>query len=254
MRNYIIRWFIRRAAINPNELCKQIDARFKATLSDQYLELYLQSVRYSKAQARQDLIALFLNKFQRGGNYIEIGATDGVVLSNTHLLSRNFGWTGILVEPNLHYFKKLKKNRKTDKLFNCAISNSSGIEVDFFETKYPELSTLSIDYDDAWLNERNIGLKKTKVKTLTLADLINNSGQESPINFLSIDVEGAELEVLSSLNDTKVPILYICVEHSNNESRRTAIADIMSANGYSKLEFGFDYWDDWYELSSTQTS
>lgn len=254
MRNYLSRWIKRRAAINSKELCEQIDARFKSTLSDQDLKLYLQSVRYSKAQARQDLIALFLNKFQHGGNYIEIGATDGVVLSNTHLLSRNFGWTGILVELNLHYFKKLMKNRKTDKLFNCAISNSSGNEVDFFETKYPELSTLRIDNEDAWLNERNIGVKKTKVKTLTLADLINNSGQESPINFLSIDVEGAELEVLSSFNDTKVPVLYICVEHSNNESRRTAIADIMSAKGYCKLEFGFDYWDDWYELSSIQAS
>ena len=253
MKNFIIKWVRRRAAIKSKELCKEIDSNIKTMLSNDHLKLYLKSVKYSKAQARQDLIALFLNKFQRGGNYIEIGATDGIALSNTYLLSRNFDWNGILVEPNSYYFNKLKKNRKSDKLFNYAISNSTGLELDFYETKYPELSTLKIDYDDAWLNWRSSGLKKTKVKTLTLADLINNTGHEGPINFLSIDVEGAELEVLSTLNGIKVPILFICVEHSNNDSKRNAISAIMSANGYSKLEFGFHYWDDWYELSSKQT-
>lgn len=85
----------------------------------------LKLIGESKAQLRQDLLVLWLLDFKRNGIFIEFGATDGVDLSNTYLLEKNFAWTGILAEPATIWHKALRANR------NClidthAISSSSG--------------------------------------------------------------------------------------------------------------------------------
>jgi hypothetical protein len=56
-------------------------------------------LRDSKSQLGQDIFALFTSNFKTGGTFLEIGAADGITLSNSYILEKYFGWTGVLCEP-----------------------------------------------------------------------------------------------------------------------------------------------------------
>ena len=75
----------------------------------------------SKSQNGQDLFALLSNNFKRSGIFIEFGAYDGVIFSNTHLLEKQFGWTGILIDPIPNHYESMKQNRNC-KLIHGAIT------------------------------------------------------------------------------------------------------------------------------------
>ena len=63
------------------------------------------------SQLKQDLFVLLETGFKRGGYFVEFGATNGIDLSNTYLLEREFGWTGILAEPATAWHEALQRNR-----------------------------------------------------------------------------------------------------------------------------------------------
>ena len=66
------------------------------------------------------------------GTFLEIGACDGVLYSNTKTLEDYFNFKGILIEPQKDYFANLQINRSTNnELYNCAVSNSNETEVEF---------------------------------------------------------------------------------------------------------------------------
>jgi len=62
----------------------------------------------SKSQNGQDLFALLSTDFKNSGVFIEFGAYDGVIFSNTHLLEKQFGWTGILIDPIPSHYESMK--------------------------------------------------------------------------------------------------------------------------------------------------
>ena len=65
----------------------------------------------SHAQNFQDVWALYENKFKRNGFYVEFGATDGLISSNSYLLAKEYNWKGIVAEPNPIWHDKLSQNR-----------------------------------------------------------------------------------------------------------------------------------------------
>jgi hypothetical protein len=78
-------------------------------------ESLLKFYSHSKSQLRQDLFVLSSLAFKKNGFFIEFGATNGIDLSNTHLMEKKFNWTGILAEPARCWHKDLSKKR------NCNI-------------------------------------------------------------------------------------------------------------------------------------
>ena len=84
----------------------------------------------SRSQLGQDLWVLEKRNWIRNGYFVEFGATDGVLLNNTWLLEKNFGWNGICAEPNPKFFKNLKTNRKCDISDKCVFS-TTGQRVEF---------------------------------------------------------------------------------------------------------------------------
>ena len=103
----------------------------------------------SFSQLGQDLKVLkhYNNKYN--GFFIEIGASDGIELSNTYLLETQYGWKGICCEPIPNKFEKLVKNRPNALCCNKALYNQSNLIVDFdVAGKYDLLSGIS-KYIDA---------------------------------------------------------------------------------------------------------
>ncbi len=198
----------------------------------------------SSSQLQQDLFALVANNFKRKGFFVEIGASDGVLLSNTLLLETKYGWNGILVEPGLNWQLDLSKNRNCVVDFRCAWSKS-GVKLPFSEAVDPGFSTLSnFTHSDHHANSRR-GSKHYEVDSVSLNDLLEEYDAPKEIDYLSIDTEGSELEILSALNFGVYKFKAITVEH-NFTNRRGELYELLSSNGYKRVLMEHSGWDDWY--------
>jgi FkbM family methyltransferase len=202
----------------------------------------------SKSQLGQDLKVLSFYKEKKGGYFVEIGASDGITLSNTYLLETQYGWNGICVEPIPEFYTKLINNRPNSICYDNAIYNCSNIIVEFDIAINDELiSGISANLD---LYKATVNKNKTtiNVTTLSLNDLLDKSNAPHFIEYLSLDTEGSEYEILKTLDFNKYTFGLIDVEHNYVEPRRSNIKKLLLANGY--LYLGENKWDDMYKHAS----
>ena len=169
------------------------------------------------SQSGQDKIiknSFFRSK--KNGYFVEIGAFDGVLGSNCIHFEKSMNWEGIAIEPSKTQFEKLSKNRNC-KVLNAAISSTEK-DVEFIEVieGLTQMSGIDDDNYSAKLiieNNKKNKFNKNKMKTSTFEKSILTK----EIDYLSIDIEGAELDVLKSINFQEYIIKVISVENNNPE-------------------------------------
>lgn len=174
----------------------------------------------------------------KNGFYIDVGAYDGITFNNTLFFQNNHNWNGINIEPNLNIYNKLTKNRPNDININCAICNNNGNMEFIVNTGYTEmLSGLKNNYDIRHKNRleneiENFGgdYKIINVITKKLENICNDYNITN-INYISIDVEGAEFEVIKSINFEKVFIDVISFE-CNFEDKSQEIIEYLENKNY----------------------
>jgi FkbM family methyltransferase len=214
-------------------------------LPNQHSSQLLRYLRRSKAQLRQDLFVLSEVDFKRNGFFVEFGAADGIELSNTYLLEKEFGWSGILAEPAMCWQGDLKKNR------NCHIStecvwSASNSTLTFNEVETAELSTIhSYSSTDSHRQDRKIG-KTYDVSTISLEDLLDKYDAPRNIDYISIDTEGSEYQILSNFNFDSYHFRVITCEHNFMAANRGGIFSLLSEKGYVRKYENFSQYDDWY--------
>lgn len=196
----------------------------------------------SKAQLQQDLFVLMYLNFKQKGYFVEFGATNGISLSNTWLLENKFGWSGILAEPAHIWHEALLKNRKSTVEKRC-VWISTGEKLQFREAE--SISTLQgFGEDDAHATLRKKG-KVYEVETISLLDLLKESKAPKLIDYLSIDTEGSEFEILEAFDFKQYSFRVISVEH-NYTSMRDQIFELLTKNGYQRIHPEISLFDDWY--------
>ena len=200
----------------------------------------------SKSQIFQDLFVLNELNFKKKGFFIEIGAANGINLSNTYLLENKFDWDGIVVEPAKIWRDEIIKNRACTISYDC-IYSESGLKVEFLETTKPEFSTVNIDSKSKDIHEgyRQKNNKKYELRTTSFKDFSTKYEVPKKIDFLSIDTEGTELEILKSINFEDFDIKIITVEH-NFTKKRESIFNYLIGFGYQRVLENFSLVDDWY--------
>jgi FkbM family methyltransferase len=163
-------------------------------------------------------------KGYKNGFYVDVGAHDGISINNTLYFEKNNNWRGINIEPIKKVFDKLVINRPNNINLNCAVCNNDG-EIDFLcNTGYTEMiSGIKDNFDIRHLyrlqceNEKYGSTTEViKVETKKLETILNENCI-SHVNYLSIDVEGAEFEVIKSINFDKVFIDVIGFENNYND-------------------------------------
>lgn len=175
------------------------------------------------------------------GFFIEAGANDGTSQSNTALYEFEYGWTGLLVEPNPKKYFECKKRRRNSIVENYALVSDNYtddfISGNFNEDGYAE-SLMAMVYDNGdWVDDHllehknNISNKLVEVPAITLNKLLNNHNI-SKINFVSLDVEGYEISVLNGFDLEKYKPDYIMIETTTFSNRRNAIFDYMNDKKY----------------------
>jgi FkbM family methyltransferase len=219
------------------------DVEFLLLLEKNKLEA-LNNLKLSKSQIRQDLFVLSELDFKKNGYFVEFGATNGVDLSNTYLLEKEFHWEGILAEPAKCWHADLLKNRKCNIEFDCVWSES-GKKLEFIEVETAELSKINhIEYTDANTKNREQNTKYF-VDTISLIDLLDKHNAPRKIDYLSIDTEGSEFEILSNFDFEKYSINIITCEH-NYTDQREKIFDLLTSKGYQRKYTDLSRYDDWY--------
>jgi FkbM family methyltransferase len=197
-----------------------------------------------KSQIGQDVFVLHSLNWKKGGYFLEFGATNGVDLSNTYLLEKDFGWKGILAEPAKVWHEDLRANRTASIDFDCVWSKSGEL-LNFTVAPEAEYSTISsFTQKDAHASSRRKG-ENYSVNTISLNDLLSRHGAPSKIDYLSIDTEGSELEILEAFNFDQYAISVITCEH-NFSSQRVKIYKLLISKGFIRVYEGFSRWDDWY--------
>lgn len=203
------------------------------------------------SQSQEDI---FLNenifKNKRNGTYIELGALDGVLYSNTKFFEDMLGWKGILIEPHPYAFSLLEKNRPNNYLFNNLVScYKEPLEFKYFtHTHFIAVSgvcnTLPQYHLNKWFNNyENAPVSQDTIllNPISLTEIVKKTDL-SHINLLSLDVEGHEYEVLKSW-DFSVPIDVILIEMlgENTEieiekEREQKCREILLNNNYKLFE------------------
>jgi len=197
----------------------------------------------SKSQIKQDVFALAELDFKTDGYFVEFGAANGVDLSNTYIMEKEFNWQGILAEPAKMWHESLKQNRNCHIDFDCVWSKSGEV-LEFNELA--ELSTID-QFSDTDCHERINGTKY-QVNTISLVDLLQKYNAPEKIDYLSIDTEGSEYEILSAFDFSKYQIKIITCEH-NYTPMREKIFDLLSSHGYIRKHTHVSFFDDWYVLT-----
>ena len=205
--------------------------------------------RRSVSQLGQDLWILEMTEYKRGGFFVEFGATDGVLLSNTYLLEREFAWTGLCAEPNQKMFGQLQRNRRCI-VSDACIAGESGHDVEFiFASVFGGIAKYCSgdqhgERRAAYATAGHIG----RVTTVSLDDFLRRHCAPFDIDYLSIDTEGSELEILAKFPFERWNIRFITVEH-NYTPQRQAIFDLLRRHGYQRSEHE---WDDWYSRPNSE--
>ena len=159
------------------------DVNFLVSILGENTPRILNLFKGSKSQLRQDLFVLSELNFKRAGFFVEFGATNGVDLSNTYLLEKDFGWNGILAEPARCWHADLIQNRSCKIDQNCIWSDSNCI-LDFDEADLGEYSTIS-KYSALDMLAENRAKKTTyTVSTLSLNDLLAKHGAPFEIDYI----------------------------------------------------------------------
>jgi FkbM family methyltransferase len=147
------------------------------------------------------------------GYFVEVGTGNGISHSNTYILERDFDWNGILIEANPHYAAEIRNKRKA-LCVNACIDSKEG-HADFLYYGY--MSGIVDDNTDNCMMKRPVILRHnahniTPVPTMRLDDVLAASGAPLEIDYLSIDVEGAENRVLDGISFTKFTFSAITIE------------------------------------------
>jgi FkbM family methyltransferase len=207
------------------------------------------STRYarflSKSGCLQDMFVLAALSAKQRGFFVEFGASDGITLSNTFMLEKELGWSGILCEPNRSFAPQLLANRPACAVDNRCVWSLTGETISFTECGEGEISTAT-QFAQSDFYDRSKGSIEYQVETVSLGDLLAQYKAPAQIDYLSIDTEGSELTILNALDFNQWQFSAITVEHNWVQSKRNGIYSLLTSHGYTRVLTECSHCEDWY--------
>tara|TARA_Y100000385_G_scaffold290251_1_gene362643 strand:- start:56 stop:835 length:780 start_codon:yes stop_codon:yes gene_type:complete len=183
------------------------------------------------SQQGEDLLIYrnFINIPVKDSIFLELGACDGIIFSNTLFFEKYLGFRGILIEPVKEFYDRLIENRPNNICYNNAISTDK-LDVDLL--KNGVVSGIKNHMKDTFINRWHSKSIIRKVKTNTLSYIFEEN-EIKYIDFFSLDVEGGELDVLNTIDWNNITIYLICIElDRHNEEKNKKCREILSNCGF----------------------
>ena len=180
------------------------------------------------SQYGQDMVVAELLP-QRNGTFLDIGAFDGMSFSNSFYLEKHLGWTGVCVEPNPVQFGRLQECRSCHCEQAAVVARATDeMEFTILAGEGAMLSGLcsvasgeKTSRIERMMAEGRTHMEKVRVSCRTVPEILGNASL-TKVDFISLDIEGGELEIVKALDFDEMGTSVIAVE-ANNNSRELAV-------------------------------
>lgn len=192
----------------------------------------------SYSQCGEDLIVNYIFNTLKVAHptYLDIGAHHPHFLSNTYLFYRQ-GSRGVNIEPDPFLFSSIKRARSRDVNLNAGMAAERGsLKLHVFSSR--TLNTFSQEEAGKYIKEGHEQIASHDIEVVTFEDVMKQHFERTP-DFISLDVEGMDLEILHSINFTRYQPTVFCIEtitysRGGEGQKLTVIDEIMAEQGYLK--------------------
>jgi FkbM family methyltransferase len=191
---------------------------------------YNQMILGSYSQFQEDLYLDKITGCKKSGFYVDVGAYDPFRFSNTMRFYKK-GWRGISIEPDTSRWSKFQIHRTRDVNLNIGVGKEKK-NLTYYRIDPPTLSTFDSKQAEAYEKQGFALLGKTTVAVLPLSDILEKYAKKTPIDFMSIDVEGMEMQVLASNNWKLYRPHFICIESADFSDTKDGKKNYQSIEGY----------------------
>lgn len=189
------------------------------------------------SQAGQDKWVIEFFERKQKGFFLDIGAFDGVDISNTYILEKKYKWDGVCIDADPTNFEALKQNR------NCRCIHTA-------ISKENKLVNFRPGGAGGAINEQG----NLQIQSRTLADVLKEVGAPKTIDYISLDIEGAEYDALLAFPFDEYEFIIMTVEHNlylGDSANKENINRLLTSKGYvlyreNVCNVGNDPFEDWY--------
>ena len=189
----------------------------------------------SYSMDNEDIAVLNYFKNKRNGFYVDVGCYHPIHRNNTYLLHKQ-NWNGINIDTSEFSIDLFNFIRPKDLNYNCAISNKDEIIKLFYQKKLSQLSTTEINQAKTVFQG---DIKEKEIQAYTLDNILNKSKYKGiVIDFLDIDVEGADLKVLKGLSFDKYKPELVCIEIHEKKINQSEVYNFLVNKDYELIWSG----------------
>ncbi len=198
---------------------------------------------FSESQLLQDVFCALVLDEKREGYFLEVGVGNGKSISNTYLLEKLLGWRGLLVEPNRSSHESIKALRDAT-LVREAAASRGGQKLRFEE--YTQAGEHSRIVGTGGYDLAGAATEYYDVDTITLNDALSAAQAPQDIDFLSLDTEGSELDILAGLDLNRYRFRVMTIEHNHDMDKQRKLGEILQPHGYRTVFPHISGIDSWY--------
>lgn len=226
----------RRVAPTPNVLCWVTALAFAFLTRTVSAGPILDHETKVWSQGNEELVIRDYFKDARDGFFLDVGCAFPRRYSTTFYLEKRLGWSGIGIDAVAKYAPAWKKLRPRSKFFNYLVTDHSGTNDTFYQSRYSPISSVHrdlVDHDE---------YEEIQVESVTLNDLLEREGVEK-VDFVSLDIEGAGLLALRGFDIERYKPELVCTEPIEDQM---ALLAYFKERGYrwrrDFLKYDFGNW------------
>lgn len=195
------------------------------------LDEFMRSNAKRYSQFNEELLIRHYFQDEKGGTFVDIGCAWPVRNSTTCYLERHLGWSGIAVDALAKHREAWDSERPQSRFRHYAVSDKSGGTITFYEASWSGVSSLSEEHATKFTG---VDPTAIEVPAITLNDLLENERIKS-FDFLSLDIEGAELLALAGLDIERFAPRLVCVEGRGRDNS-DAVWEYFETHGYERID------------------
>jgi len=174
-------------------------------------------------------------KKKKNGFYVDVGCYHPIHRNNTYLLHKQ-DWKGINIDVSQFSIDLFNYLRPNDLNYNCAISNKNEIVKIFYQKELSQLSTIENEQAKKVFQG---DIKEKEIQAFTLDKILKKDKfKDTKIDFLNIDVEGADFKVLEGLSFDKFKPELICIEIHDKEIKDSKVYKFLNGKNYKLIWSG----------------